>query len=187
MRKPAPKSTLSVEQLKKFAIATLIITGLVAMFANGEAAQVQAEAQAREAKNQLLTTEAEKLGTRRVAMGMTVKASAAGWGGDGGDSSGGSGEGSIDPDSPRTTPAFTQGAGAAKDHPQLPPNMPMKPGATVTVKGQVASDLQGPIGDAARAKNKGKAGNMFRPNAEQIEAIKAASRERTGGASQEDF
>lgn len=185
MRKRAPRLPLSPKLLKQFAIATVIITGLVAMFANGETAQLQAEVQAREAKNQLLATEADKLGARKVAMGMVVKVKPVDWDGDAGEaleSTGG--EGSIDPDAPRAVPSFTQSGGIRPPRSMLPPSMPPVPGQTVSVKGQLATDLAGPFGDAARAREKGKAGTMFRPNAQQIEQIKATSRERTGGSAE---
>lgn len=180
MRRAPPQLPISPKLLKHFAAATVVITICVAMFANGGQARVDAEMQARDAKNELLRTEAEKLGTRKVAMGMKINASVGGGGDEGGGVSEGSG--SVDPDSSPPPPAFAQQSRINPMHPVLPRNLPMTPGQTVSVNGQMASDLQGPIGDAARARNAKKAGSMFRPNAEQIEAIKAASRERTGSA-----
>ena len=180
MRKPAPQLPLSPKLLKQFAIATVIITGLVAMFANGEAAQMQAEVHAREAKNQLLATEAEKLGTRKIAMGMTNKAKPVDWDGDAGDAvEGTGGVGSINPDTPRTPPPMVQ-----KDDGRPPRSLlPIAPGQTMLVNGQSPTNQAGPEGDAARAKDKGKAGTTFRPNQQQIEKIRAASRARSGGSS----
>lgn len=181
MRRPAPQLPLSPKLLKQFAGVTLVVTGLVALLANGEAAKMQAEVQAREARNELLASEAERLGTRKVAASMKVKTQMGGWGSDTGGEGGG--EGSVDPGSgggasiPGQKTVFAPHMG-----PKLPPNLPSVPGANVTVKGQVATDLTGPLGDAARAKEKGKAGYMYRPDAKQIEQIKAASRERTGGS-----
>ena len=183
MRRAAPQLPISPKLLKHFAAATVVITLCVAMFANGEEAQLTAELRAREAKNELLRTEAEKLGTRKIAMGMKINASAQGGGDDGGGET--EGNGSADPDAIAIPASFAQQNRIDQQHPMLPRNMPMTPGATVTVKGQMASDLQGPIGDAARAKNAKKAGSFFRPNAEQIEAIKATSRERTGSATED--
>lgn len=178
MRRPAPQLPLSPKLLKQFAGVTIVVTGLVALFANGEAAQMEAEVEAREARNQLLASEAERLGTRKVASSMKVKTQMGGWGSDAGGESGG--EGAMDsggaPASPQKT-VFVPNNG-----PALPKNLPSVPGASVTVKGQVATDLTGPQGDAARAKEKGKAGYMYRPDARQIEEIKAAARERTGGS-----
>lgn len=181
MRRAAPQLPISPKLLKHFAAATVVITLCVAMFANGDQAQLNAELHAREAKNDLLKAEAEKLGTRKVAMGMKVNAQPQG--GDDGGGSGGEGSGSVDPDAPPMPPSFAQVSRINPMHPVLPRNLPMTPGQTMSVKGQMASDLQGPIGDAARAKNAKKAGSMFRPNAQQIESIKAVSRERTGSAS----
>lgn len=181
MRRAPPQLPISPKLLKHFAAATVVITLCVAMFANGGQAKLDAEVQAREAKNELLRTEAEKLGTRKVAMGMKINTQGGGGGGDegGGESEG---SGSVEPDARPVPPAFAQQRRINPMHPVLPANLPTMPGQTVTMKGQMASDLQGPIGDAARARNAKKAGSMFRPNAQQIEAIKAASRERTGSA-----
>lgn len=181
---------LSSKRLKQFAGVTLVVTGLVALFANGEAAQMQAEVQAREARNELLANEAERLGTRKVAASMKVKSSMGGWGGETSGDSGG-GEGSVDPDRSGAAPAIAQKTVLRPlNGPALPQNLPTAPGASVTVTGQVATDLIGPKGDAARAKERGKAGYMFRPDAKQIEEIKAASRDRTssdgGGSSSDD-
>ena len=181
MRRAAPQLPISPKLLKHFAAATVVITLCVAMFANGEQAQLSAEMHAREAKNELMRTEAEKLGTRKVAMGMKVKAQPQG-GDDGGGGGEGDGSGSVDPEARPAPPSFAQISRIDPMHPVMPRNLPMTPGQTMTVKGQMASDLQGPIGDAARAKNAKKAGSMFRPNEQQIEAIKAVSRERTGSA-----
>lgn len=183
MRRAAPQLPISPKLLKHFAAATVVITLCVAMFANGEQAQLNAELHAREAKNELLRTEAEKLGTHKVAMGMKINAHPQDGGDDGGEVSEGSG--SADPDARPIPPSFAQQGRIDQQHAVLPRNMPMTPGATVTVKGQIASDLQGPLGDAARAKNAKKAGSMFRPNAEQIESIKAVSRERSGSATED--
>lgn len=190
MRRSTPQLPVSPKLLKHFAAATVVITLCFAMFVSGEDASLSAQMQAREAKNQLLETEAETLGTRKVAMGMKIKAKPVSWGGggdEGSGDSGGGGTGSIDPDAPRQNRAFAPGSGYTPAHPVLPRNMPMTPGQTVSVKGQLATDLAGPIGDAARAKQKGKAGTMFRPNAEQIETLKAASGDRTGTGASDDF
>lgn len=187
MRRPAPSISLSPRLLKQFAGVTVIVTGMVALFANGEAAQLQAEVEAREARNELLASEAERLGTRKIASSMKVKARPGGWGGDGSGDSGGGGEGSIDPDAPAQPPAFAQQTLLPPRGGTIPRGLPQTPGATVSVKGQLATDLSGPQGDAARAREKGKAGYMNRPDAQQILDIKAASQSRTGGAGADDF
>lgn len=182
MRRPAPPISLSPRLLKQFAGVTVIVTGMVALFANGEAAQMQAEVQAREARNELLATEAERLGARKIGTSMKVKPHPGGWGGDSG-----GGEGSVDPEAPAMPPAFAQRALLPPRGAAIPRGLPQTPGATVTVKGQLATDLSGPQGDAARAREKGKASYINRPDAQQIQDIKAASQGRTGGTGADDF
>lgn len=185
MRKPPRPTAISPQLLKQFAVATLVVTGLVALFANGEAAQVEAQVQARESRNQLLATEADKLGTRKIATGLKVKPQAGGWGGDGGDVGGDSSGGDSGAAAPGGDPAPQ--IAMAPQRPALPRGLPTTPGASLTVSGQLATDVQGPGGDAARAKAREKVGTMYRPNAQQIEEIQAVSRARTGGSSAQDY
>ena len=72
MRRRATTATLSPKLLKHFAAVTVVVTALLAVFASGEEWGVQAQVSAIEAKNELATTEAEKLGTRRVAAKLQV-------------------------------------------------------------------------------------------------------------------
>ena len=67
MRRTAPTLPISPQLLKHFAIATLVLTGLIAMFASGEEWGAQAQLKAVDAKNKLIRTETEKLGTRKLA------------------------------------------------------------------------------------------------------------------------
>ena len=79
--------------LKHFAAATVVLTGLLAVFASGADWGARAQISAVEAKNQLAATEAEKLGTKRI--GTTLKIAnnvgAANFGDDDGGSFGGGG------------------------------------------------------------------------------------------------
>ncbi len=90
--------------LKHFAAATVVLTGLLAVFASGEDWGARAQVSAVEAKNQLAATEAEKLGTKRI--GTTLKIAnnvgAASFGDDEGGSfgDGGSGGGGYAPPAP---------------------------------------------------------------------------------------
>ena len=73
MRRTATTGPLSPKLIKHFAMATVALTGLLAVFASGEDWGPQAQVKAVEAKNQLLTTEAEKLGTRKLAAKLKVR------------------------------------------------------------------------------------------------------------------
>lgn len=86
---------LSPKLLKHFAAATVVLTALLAIFASGEDWGAQAQVQAVEAKNQLAATEAEKLGTKKVATTLKVanNVGAASFGDDEGGSFGGGGSG----------------------------------------------------------------------------------------------
>lgn len=70
MRRRAPSATLSPQAIKQIALITAILTGVLAMFVNGEQAELQATLQAREAKNRLIQLEAEKLGTRKIGTAL---------------------------------------------------------------------------------------------------------------------
>ncbi|MFM5918445.1 MAG: hypothetical protein ACKOOL_13060 [Novosphingobium sp.] len=86
---------LSPKMLKHFAAATVVLTGLLAVFASGEEWGAQAQVNAIEAKNQLAATEAEKLGTKKVRTTLKVanNVGGGGFGNDEGDVSGGNGGG----------------------------------------------------------------------------------------------
>jgi len=72
MARRTAKSGLSPTLLKHFAGATAALTVLLAVFASGEDWGARAQVNAVEAKNQLAATEAEKLGTRKVAKTLKV-------------------------------------------------------------------------------------------------------------------
>ncbi|MFM5884721.1 MAG: hypothetical protein ACKOQ3_05230 [Novosphingobium sp.] len=52
--------------IRQFALVTIIVTGLIAMFADGENSEVIEALRAREAKTQLAKEEAARLGARKV-------------------------------------------------------------------------------------------------------------------------
>ena len=81
--------------LKHFAVATVVLTGLLAILASGEDWGAQSQVKAVEAKNQLAATEAEKLGTKKVATTLKIanNVGAASFGDDEGGSFGGGGGG----------------------------------------------------------------------------------------------
>jgi len=89
------KSALSPSLLKHFAAATVVLTALLAIFASGEEWGAQAQVSAIEAKNQLAETEAEKLGTKKVATTLKIanNIGVASFGNDDGGNFGGGGGG----------------------------------------------------------------------------------------------
>lgn len=66
MRRQAPTVTLSPQVIRQFALITIIVTGLLAMFADGENSEVVEALRAREAKTRLAKQEAATLGARKV-------------------------------------------------------------------------------------------------------------------------
>lgn len=98
MRRPAPTVQLSPKVIRQFALITLIVTALLAMFSSGENAELAQAIKDREAKNQLARTEAAKLGADKLGSSFRHEKreeSGEGFeklnGNDGGSSSGGSG------------------------------------------------------------------------------------------------
>ena len=73
MRRAAPTGPLSPKLLKHFAAVTVGLTALLALFSSGADWGAPAQIGAVEAKNQLLTTEAERLGARRVAARINIR------------------------------------------------------------------------------------------------------------------
>ena len=77
MRRTAPTGPLTPKLIKHFAVATVVLTGLLAMFSSGEDWGAQAQIGAVEANNQLLMTEAKQLGSRHLAAKLKVRPGAA--------------------------------------------------------------------------------------------------------------
>ena len=73
MRRAAPTGPLSPKLLKHFAAVTVGLTALLAVFSSGADWGAPAQIGAVETKNQLLTTEAERLGARRVAARINIR------------------------------------------------------------------------------------------------------------------
>ena len=74
MRRAAPPLPISPKLLKHFAAITLVLTASIAMFADGESREVITDqVDMRAARNQLLETEAEKLGTKKLKAHLTLK------------------------------------------------------------------------------------------------------------------
>lgn len=172
MRRAAPTLAVSPKLLKHFAAATVTITLLLALFATDEDWGARAQLEANETRNQLAAAEAEKLGPKKLASKLKVREPSGG--GFGTDEGGGGGGGTWYPNK----------SAASAERPNLRttgiPQLEQRPGATLTVTGV---DLEDALQQDPR-KRKHKTGEQFRPNSEQIEKIKANSRQRTGGNSQ---
>lgn len=170
MRRAAPTLAISPKLLKHFAAATVTITLLLALFATDEDWGARAQIEANQANTQLAAAEAEKLGTKKIA--SKLKDNRPPGGGFGTDEGGGGGGGGDWAPSKKST---------SSERPSLRthgvPQLEQRPGATVTVTGMDMADVLQPD----PRKRKHKAGEQFRPNSEQIEQIKANSRQRTGG------
>jgi hypothetical protein len=73
MRRAAPSAGLSPQLIKHFAIATVSVTALLALFATDADWGAQAQLEAVDAKNRLAATEAEKLGTKKVIAKLKIR------------------------------------------------------------------------------------------------------------------
>lgn len=170
MRRAAPTLPISPKLLKHFAAATVVITLLLALFATDEDWGASAQLEANRTQNQLAAADAEKFGHKKLA--SKLKVSETPGGGFGTDEGGGGGGGSWSPPKPS----------ANTERPNLRttgiPQLEQRPGATVTVTGM---DLEDALQPDPR-KRKRKTGEQYRPNSEEIEKIKANSRQRTGGS-----
>ncbi len=186
MRRTAPTLPISPQLLKHFAIATLVLTGLIAMFASGEEWGAQAQLKAVDAKNKLVRTETEKLGTRKLANVLKISNAPHRSFAD---------EDTGPPPDEGNYQSYNggdYGSGRASFAVQAPapirsdmnfiPQLPQRPGATVTVRGMNAEDLP----NADPAKKKRQAAEAARqPTPEQLKAIREMSRLRSGAPLQE--
>ena len=168
---------LSPKLLKHFAAAAVVLTATLAMFASGEEWGAQAQIEAVDAKNKLIATETEKLGTKKLAAKLKVSSdvTAAGFVNDnpgdfGGDSGGGgSGAGNA------------RGQIARQGSPQ-PSEATTAPGASMTVPGVPISAPPG----LDPKKRRSASPQPELPSEAQMAAITANSRERSGRSAQPD-
>ncbi len=170
MRRAAPTLPISPRMLRRFAVATVILTALVAMFADGESRDAAVGAiKAREAKNQAIAADAAKFGAPKLH--LRAPDSQAGEFGD---------EPGIESPQLNTFRGAPSGPALAQGNQSgflPPPSLPMVPGATVTVQnvpGEKLIDLR--PGAAPATKRRA----SFRPDAQQMETIRQNSRERSG-------
>lgn len=70
MSRIARASAVSPKVYRHFAVVTIAITACIGLFADGESTEaLRSQIEAREARNRLLTAEADKLGARRLKAG----------------------------------------------------------------------------------------------------------------------
>ena len=182
MRRQAPTLPVSPQQLKHFAFATVVITGLLALFAGGEDAGLAAQIEATQAKNEMVAAEQQKLGTKKLKAHLNVRKDSrsqfafadggevvdaqADWGGGGG--------GGIR----RSGTQANRPTGAAH---LPPPGLQGKPGVTVTrARLRKPGESGGP--DSPGGPGGPESDGPPPPDFSKLEAVKSASRMRSGGA-----
>ncbi len=166
MRRAAPTAGLSPQLIKHFAIVTVSITALLALFASGEDWGAQAQLDEVEARNRLAAAEAEKLGPKKLLGKLKIRKISGGGleAGEGSDGGGSGGGGSFYPE-PRTDYAASPQAGGA---PQA----------------EFVRAAAGP--DRERSREQPKQQAKRAPTEAQIEAMLEASRQRSGSSSSDD-
>jgi hypothetical protein len=164
MARRNPTMPISPSQLKHFAAATVAITILLALFVSGGEASVSAQIQATQAKNELVASEREKLGTTKIESKLKVRNPGAGFGddegGSGGFASGGSAGGGG-----YSTSQVQQSAAAPEPKVLHPP----RPGETRTATKPPSGPRQRPQPKATK---------------QQEDAMLEASRARSSGHSE---
>ena len=164
MRRRSTTAALSPKLLKHFAAATVALTALLAVFACGADWGVQAQIGVVEAKDQLVSTEAEKLSTKRIGNTLEIAngAAAGRFGEDEGSNSGGAADGSLASARPAaSTPRRPENsAWAMTTDPAVPPSPP--------------GSQPSPTGSKPAPANK--------PSPEAIAQITARSAQRSGAA-----
>lgn len=177
MRRPQPELPISPKVLKHFAIVTVVLTALLALFVNGEDSQIAAEIKARETKNQLIAAEADKLGTKKLsaALGMQKARPDPGPVFDVADPvSAPTSVGRVSNDT-----SFQRG-GMVSDFVTPPKELGMKAGGGVSISGQ---ELENTPGASKRKGLRQKKQSAFKPDEQQKADLMEVSRQRTGSAS----
>ncbi len=180
MRRAVPTIPVTPGMLRHFAVLTVAITGCLAMFADGENRQlVEDKLKARQAQNQALRAQAEKGATLRTVGGLKIaKGTRVDHSGDSAPNSGSApdGGGTIDPSGRYAQMNPPPAAGPAY-------------GANPAYSGQPGPATEyGPrAGNPEFYSRKPKAPPARTPSQEEIDAMMAASRARSGsgGAPQE--
>ena len=183
MRRAAPALPISPKLLKHFAAITLVLTACIAIFADGEGREaIQEQVDMRAARNQLIETEAEKLGTKKVKANLSFreKKRPTTFADDGGmiDLAVNDGGGRRISSAP-VQPGGPRGPMARQTGPYIP-NLPQTAGASVTIKGMGPDQVPGP---RVTSGNQRKRSGSIRPSDRQKTEIKEMSRVRTGSVS----
>lgn len=182
MTRRKPSGSISPQQLKAFAVATVLMTGLLAMVAGGEDAGIAAQVQARQAKNELITAEQKKLGTKKIVAGLRVAGGGAGgFGEDGGGYDGGF--------------AVSGGGGSSRPAPPPPPrtNAPSPESLANLKPGQKIVRLRPPKRPGEEGSEReegarggpgefGRTGSGGSHDSSQVAAAIEASRQRSGSS-----
>ena len=168
MRRVTASGPLSPKLLKHFAVVTVGVTALLALFTSDQDWGAKAQIGAVETQNRAITAETDKVGARRLAARLIVR---------------------KDPSPAEFSEEHSSdfgepGGGAARQEPEpqtstldgpstLPPKLPRTPGASVTVTNSSA-----PAGDLPMKKSKAR--NQTAPTAQEAADIAASSARRSG-------
>ena len=168
MRRVIATGPLSPKLLKHFAVATVGLTGLLALFTSDQDWGAKAQIAAVDTHNEVIAAEVEKVGPRRLAARLVVREGPvpAEFGEEPGYDFGEAGGGAT-----RHEP---EPRALALDNPSaFPPQLPHTPGATLTVTNSSAA-----AGDLPMKKSKAR--TQTAPTAQEAADIAANSARRSG-------
>lgn len=170
MRRAAPTLPISPGMLRHFAVGTVIVTALVAVFADGESRDAAANAiKEREAKNQAMATNAAMFGAPKLRR-RDPERELGTFGDEPGIESPPINNFTAGPSPPPLT-------GNIQSDLPSPPLLPMAPGASVTVHNIPEDQLITPqTGTVSAAKRRG----VFRATEEEMRTIRLNSQMRSG-------
>lgn len=182
MRRAAPALLVPPKLLQHFAAVTVVITLLLAVFASGADWGAPAQLKKIEDRNQGFKAEAQKLGQTTLVNKLNI-ANRAGTARPSFDDAN-----DVAPEITPAVPVYARGTQAGSGNVPPPvaripgnvefiPDLPQRPGASITVKGMNVDALP----NAAPAKRKRKATEPYRAvTPPQFEAMKEASQPRPG-------
>ncbi len=184
MARRNPTMPVSPQQLKHFAAATVALTILLALFVSGQDAGIATQAEANRVKNDLVSAEQRKLGTKKLVAKLSVKNAGMGsFGNDSGPSGDGGGgysqSGSASQPSRRGGAAGNPGQPAGSMSGRLP-----QPGQKLTRTGP-SRKRTGPALPSDDTESSG-SGQSHRPDSGQLSKIIDASLQRSGGSNSSD-
>lgn len=177
MRRAAPTAGLSPQLIKHFAIATVSVTALLALFATDADWGAQAQLDEVEAKNRLAAAETEKLGAKKITAKLKIRrSSSVGPTGDIGVDNPSGGGGSLNPDEP-----------VSRRGDYADPARANRPANAVA---QAHDRIAAPPGLAppphSNPKGAPPQSQQRKPTQEQLEAMLEASRQRSGASGSGD-